>query len=48
MAHDEQIYAYAGKVLRINLSNGKIMKEPTLKYAREWLGRFGNGDQDPL
>jgi aldehyde:ferredoxin oxidoreductase len=28
-------------VLRVNLSNGEIRKEPTLKYAREWLGSTG-------
>ena len=28
-------------ILRINLSNGEIKKEPTLSYAREWLGSTG-------
>ena len=37
--HD--LYAYAGKILRINLSNGKIWTEPTSKYATEWLGASG-------
>ena len=27
--------------LRINLSNGEVKKEPTLRYAREWLGSTG-------
>ena len=35
------IYAYAGKILRVNLSNGKISTEPTSTYAREWLGASG-------
>lgn len=38
---NKDIYAYAGKILRINLSNGQISYEPTLKYAREWLGSSG-------
>ncbi len=37
----EDIYAYAGKILRINLSNGKISTEPTLTYARDFLGGPG-------
>lgn len=41
MTHRDKIYAYAGKVLRVNLSNGKITVEPTLKYAKEWLGGSG-------
>ncbi len=41
MARDKEIYSYAGMVLRINLSNGEIKKEPTLKYAGEWLGSTG-------
>ena len=35
------VYAYAGKVLRVNLSNHTISTEPTLGYAREWLGASG-------
>jgi len=35
------IYAYAGKILRINLSDGRISTEPTSAYAREWLGASG-------
>ena len=38
MAEREKIHAYAGKILRVNLSNGEIRTEPTLKYAKEWLG----------
>ena len=41
MSKNENLYAYAGKILRINLSNGKIWTEPTSKYAREWLGASG-------
>lgn len=41
MAKSEGIYAYAGKILRVNLSNGEIRTEPTAKYAREWLGAPG-------
>lgn len=41
MAKEENLYAYAGKILRINLSNGKIWTEPTMKYARQWIGSTG-------
>lgn len=41
MGADEQIPAYAGKILRVNLGNGKISVESTLKYAKEWLGASG-------
>jgi aldehyde:ferredoxin oxidoreductase len=32
---------YAGKILRVNLSNGEILTEPTAKYAADWLGSSG-------
>jgi len=41
MKRNEEVYAYAGTILRINLTNGKISTEPTMKYAREWLGASG-------
>ena len=41
MAGNEDLYSYAGSTLRINLSNGEMKKEPTRKYAREWLGSTG-------
>ena len=41
MAEKDTIYAYAGKILRVNLSNGRIFTEPTLNYAKEWLGSSG-------
>jgi len=41
MAKDSDLYAYAGKILRVNLTNGDIRTEPTAKYAREWLGASG-------
>ncbi len=41
MASPEKLFAYAGKILRINLSDGKISTEPTEKYAKEWLGASG-------
>jgi aldehyde:ferredoxin oxidoreductase len=41
MAKNDTIYAYAGKILRVNLSNGLISTEPTLNYAREWGGSTG-------
>ena len=41
MAKEENIYGYAGNILRVNLSNGKIRTEPTMKYARQWIGSTG-------
>jgi aldehyde:ferredoxin oxidoreductase len=41
MAPKEKIHAYAGKILRVNLSNGEIRTEPTLTYARDWVGSEG-------
>ncbi len=41
MAEDSELYAYAGKILRVNLTNGDIHTEPTAKYARGWLGAAG-------
>ena len=41
MAKRDNVYAYAGKILRVNLSNGDITNEPTLNYAEEWLGSSG-------
>jgi aldehyde:ferredoxin oxidoreductase len=35
------LYAYAGKILRINLTTGSFSIEPTERYAREWLGGSG-------
>ena len=41
MANRDNVYAYAVKILRVNLSNGDITNEPTLNYAEEWLGSSG-------
>ncbi|MBW1771911.1 MAG: aldehyde ferredoxin oxidoreductase family protein [Deltaproteobacteria bacterium] len=38
---ENDLYAYAGKILRVNLSNGEISTEPTSNYAKEWLGSSG-------
>ena len=35
------LFGYAGQTLRVNLTTGEIKKEPTLHYAREWLGSTG-------
>ncbi|MFC1915993.1 aldehyde ferredoxin oxidoreductase family protein [Chloroflexota bacterium] len=37
------IHAYAGKILRVNLSNGYISTSPIENYAKEWLGASGIG-----
>ncbi len=42
MADQEVIlHSYAGKILRVNLSNGRVSTEPTSKYAKEWIGGPG-------
>ena len=41
MADEERLFAYAGKIVRINLSNADIQVESTLQYARDWLGGPG-------
>jgi aldehyde:ferredoxin oxidoreductase len=41
MSGSEDLHAYGGNILRVNLTNGKIWTEPTLKYARDWLGASG-------
>lgn len=41
MGTNDPIFSYAGKILRVNLSNGTISTEPTSAYAREWLGTSG-------
>ena len=41
MANEEKLYSYAGKILRINLSNGSTWTEPTSRYAKEWMGASG-------
>jgi len=41
MGNDNYLHAYAGKILRINLTNGTMTEEPTEKYARDWLGASG-------
>ena len=37
----EKLYAYTGKILRIDLTTRKITVEPTEKYARKWIGAKG-------
>ena len=39
----QEIYGYAGKVLRIDLDALSVSVEPTIRYAREWLGGSGIG-----
>jgi len=41
VADNKTVYANAGKILRINLSNRSISSEPVVKYAKEWLGSTG-------
>jgi aldehyde:ferredoxin oxidoreductase len=41
MAKKQELFSYAGKILRVNLSNGTIRTEPTAAYAKDWLGSSG-------
>ena len=41
MRDTEKAFGYAGKILRINLGSGATTIEPTLNYAKEWLGGPG-------
>ena len=41
MTNGDTVYGYAGKILRVNLSNEEISTEHTIPYAREWLGGPG-------
>ena len=35
------LYAYGGKILRVNLTSGEMRTEPTSRLAREWIGSSG-------
>ena len=37
----QDMVGYAGKILRINLSNGEIKVESTQPYIDQWLGSSG-------
>ena len=39
--NDGTLFAYAGTILRVNLTNGEVSKEPTSNYARAWIGSTG-------
>lgn len=41
MKSNDHLYGYVGKILRVNLSAKEIWTEPTLKYAKEWVGASG-------
>ncbi len=41
MSGPNDMYGFVGTILRVNLSNGEIVKEPTSKYVNEWLGSTG-------
>ena len=41
MTKNENTFAYAGKILRVNLSNGEVSLTPTADYAGDWLGSSG-------
>ena len=41
MKSNNGICGYAGKIVRVDLSSASISLEPTMKYAREWLGGGG-------
>ena len=35
------LHAYAGRILRVNLSSRQVSIEPVSRYARDWLGSTG-------
>lgn len=37
----KDLYAYAGTILRVDLTTGRVSLEPTAAYARAWLGGSG-------
>jgi aldehyde:ferredoxin oxidoreductase len=41
MTSSETVYGYAGKILRVNLSDGAVSTESTLPYTKQWLGSTG-------
>ncbi len=41
MAGQEKLFGYSGRILRVNLSDGRVWTEPTDKYAKNWLGASG-------
>lgn len=41
MNNSDDLPAYGGRILRVNLSNGEISTEPTSTYAGEWIGSTG-------
>jgi aldehyde:ferredoxin oxidoreductase len=41
MINTENLYSYAGSILRINLSNGLVSIAPVSKYVKEWMGASG-------
>ncbi len=38
---EEETFGYSGKILRVNLTNGKIREEPVIKYAKRLIGGRG-------
>jgi len=38
-----KVCGYKGKIIRVDLTTQSIITEPTMKYAREWLGGDGIG-----
>ena len=34
-------HGYGGKVLRVDLTTGTMVEEPTEKYAKDWVGGRG-------
>ena len=41
----KEIYGYAGKILRVDLSTRSVSVQPTLRYAKKWLGQRGIGQR---
>ena len=41
MKNGDTVYGYAGKILRVDLSNNAVSTESTIPYAKQWLGSTG-------
>lgn len=41
MTKEKDAYAYGGKILRVNLTDGSTSTEPVMDLAKEWIGSTG-------
>lgn len=41
MRRSKDVFCFAGKIMRVNLNNQQVSVQPTLEYAKDWLGGSG-------